>query len=1460
MSTPTLDLILTTDTHPGRYIVTYGTQRYPIEFRPETDVALGDALHRLPQILVGGTDSAKQLGPTELLHTVGTRLWHVLLPNGAPAAVRTSLARDLRQGTATVRLNLPASLAVLPWELLCDPQQAADQGFLALRRPLVRLVTGGADLPLIAPPLRVLLLIAAPPRIEQHRMDVESERAAVEQATRAFREAGLLHLRVEDSVTPPRVLQALMQFKPHIVQYIGYGGYAEEVGGFLEWEDEQGEPFRQSDAKFADLLRPRGVRLVVLQGCETATSDRHTDFTGVAGSLLDAGVPAVLAQQAKFTYESSQRASAMLYTALTSGLSIAEASFALRQALVQAERFDWAVPILRTTAGGAAVFLDTDAAAGGHDPALDQRGAATSLPAPTGVFVGRQVELRALRTLLERAPGSGAVLALITGPGGVGKSTLAAQALRRYGKHYPMALTLSCAGFQGFGLLLKTIAEFLHRQGAPLLLESILPDPKLSPTAKAQVALEELERIGPCLLIIDNLESAQAEDRTLTDPELLDFLHRLLTGLQRSRAIITGRYAVKGLLPNGNFAASLLRLDLDDLSGAEIRQLLARHPALATLGAVVVDTLVAEFGGLPYVYDLLHSQANRQRLAAIIHDIQGRITTEQTQYRATEWAAVRQRVVEFATLDTTVAHLTPAARTLLGQLSVFRRAFPLEAMTQGLGATKAAWQLLLDAALLRYNALNGTYRLHSLTATYATNMLASAALVQARMSAAVWYEQYVNTSHNLLDMLEAHQLFLAVGDAQRAGAIANGVAETLSRFGLYTIWRTLCITTMNTADGSLVAEAQRQLGMIAHDQGQDAEARRCYAECLVSFERLGDQGGRANTLHSLGLIAYDQGLYAEARRLYTESLAIKERLDDQGGRATTLHSLGNIAYQQGQYNEARQLYAECLAIKERLGDQRGRAATLHQLGLIAHHQGQYAEAHQLYAECLAIKERLDDQGGRATILHQLGLIAHDQGQYAEARRLYAESLAITERLGDQGKRAATLHQLGNIAQAQGQYAEARRRYAESLAIMERLGDQGGRANTLHQLGNIAYEQGQYAEAEQHYAECLANFERLGDQGGRVNTLHQLGRIAHDQGLYAEARQLYAECLASFERLGDQRGRANTLHQLGLIAHDQGQDAEARQLYAECLASFERLGDQRGRANTLHSLGLIAYDQGQYNEARRRYTESLAIKERLGDQRGRATTLGQLGRLVSQQGDLVAAVQYIATALAIFEQLRSPQREVTLQMLTTLRQAMGESAFTAAWQEVAGGRAVPVAPPVDPHQDLLQRLVAFIQAPNWNESQRMVTAQPDLLSVAAEALLSQLAEVQKDEATRQLIVQHQRLLARCREVGVPTAFAELQTTQPPAAEDANTIIQQVLQDIYALMLQGTTLQRQQLATQLADLQPQLPADAAPLVAFLGCLSALLRGETVAAVGALEEPFSTLWHDLQAALVRSDTTST
>jgi tetratricopeptide (TPR) repeat protein len=1236
-----------TGQHSGQYVLTFDSSQYLIMLNPEA-VTFNDWLRRLHPVLIGGNDPAEGFGSQEdLLRNVGTWLWQALFPKSAPDRERDALAHALRTGHTPLLFTLPDLLAELPWELLCDPEQSGERGFLARRRPLMRSSPSSTAITPIKPPLRVLLLISSPPSLgENSRVDVESERAAVEQATHQAREEGKLYLRVEDIVTVERVQNALVDFQPHIVHYIGHSVYNAAVGGALLWEDEQGNELPILGLKLTELLCPRNLHAVVLHACQTGRSDARRDVHGVAGTLVKEGIPVILAQQANFTYESSQRASRAWYSALTAKRGFAQALFEVRQVLSLTDRPDWAVPILYgSSASLTPLFEEGTALPGSADPLLKSFGALTDLPTPTGVFVGRHRELRALRLMLENVPGSGPVMALITGPGGVGKSTLAAQAVIRYGKTYKGALTLHCQVYQGIDLFLQNISEFLKRLGMSSFPEQYQPDPKLSREAKIEEAIVTLNAAGPLLLIIDNLESMQNEDQTIRDEAFLHLLQKLLTNLRGGRVFMTGRYALPDLLPQGKFAANLLCLHLDDLSPYETNQLLMRHPTLARLGGPLRNMLLRDFGGLPYVYDLLSSIAAVEDLEQIIYKVRESSTGE---YKVTneerkqqEWQKVDRGVVELATLESIMSQLSEASRTLLTQLSVLRQPFPLAVIEEGLGAERPVWQPLLDWSLLHYDPREQTYRLHSLTKRYAEGLLQEQDQKQTQVRLASWYKHYaIQSSHHLADALEAHHLWRAAGHVQQAGQLVIDLAERLRRLGLYPLLHHLCKEThrdVQQSDKRLTAEVLYQWGATTSLQENYEEAQSLCRQGLEIFAQLGDQSGQANCIHQLGAIAEKQEEYEQAYALYHQCLELLQ-LGDQEGRATVLHSLGNLAYFQRKYEEARNLYQQSLEICEQLGDQSGWANCIHQLAMIAEKQGEYKQARGLYYQSLEIFVQLGDLRGQAISLHQLATIAQNQGEYQQGQDLCQQSLEICEQLGDQHGRANCIHQLAMIAEKQGEYEEARSLYLRCLETFEQLGNRRGRASVQVQLENLAYLQGKDRVEPESYQQSLETFVRLGDQSGQAGVLHQLGMIARSQGKYEEARNFYQQSLEIWERLGEQHERAKVLHNLGNLAYWQGKDKEAQDSYQQSLEILKQLGDQSGQAVVLHQLGMIAENQKKYKEARGLYHQSLEIKGRLGNQSGRAKTLHQLGNLAYRQWKFEEARDLYRQNLEICERL------------------------------------------------------------------------------------------------------------------------------------------------------------------------------------------------------------------------------
>ncbi len=94
--------------------------------------------------------------------------------------------------------------------------------------------------------------------------------------------------------------------------------------------------------------------------------------------------------------------------------------------------------------------------------------------------------------------------------------------------------------------------------------------------------------------------------------------------------------------------------------------------------------------------------------------------------------------------------------------------------------------------------------------------------------------------------------------------------------------------------------------------------------------------------------------------------------------------------------------------------------------------------------------------------------------------------------------------------------------------------------------------------------------------------------------------------------------------------------------------------------------------------------------------------------------------------------------------------------------------------------LLETLQQFIQADTWDESQRILEAHPELLEDRTLTLLDDLikgAQQQNNENAVRLFQEHRALLERCRQVGIPRAFAEKRL--PP---DIPPELREVLQEL------------------------------------------------------------------------------
>ena len=247
----------------------------------------------------------------------------------------------------TLCLSGSPELIDVPWEYLFD-----DPDFLAVSAftPVVRyLDLPRAHRPLsVAPPLRLLGVVSSP--AEYERLDVERERDNLERALSGLTSTGAVELHWLERPTLGALLKTL-QYQPfHGLHYIGHGTFDRTAErGVLLFENDEGWAQPVSGDKLGMILHDfSSLRLAVLNACEGARAGRTDPFAGVAGSLVNRDIPAVVAMQFEISDEAAIVFSRGFYEPLAAGSPVDESLAAARLAML-AERSDdieWGTPVL----------------------------------------------------------------------------------------------------------------------------------------------------------------------------------------------------------------------------------------------------------------------------------------------------------------------------------------------------------------------------------------------------------------------------------------------------------------------------------------------------------------------------------------------------------------------------------------------------------------------------------------------------------------------------------------------------------------------------------------------------------------------------------------------------------------------------------------------------------------------------------------------------------------------------------------------------------------------------------------------------------------------------------------------------------------------------------------------------------------------------------------------------------
>jgi predicted ATPase/DNA-binding SARP family transcriptional activator len=668
-----------------------------------------------------------------------------------------------------------------------------------------------------------------------------------------------------------------------------------------------------------------------------------------------------------------------------------------------------------------------------------------ALPAFSGNLYGRDEDCR---WLLAKLRSKSTMLLTLTGPGGVGKTRLAAELSHQMAEqlHEKLAF-VSLADITDAEMIPFAILHAFHLH-VPKQIEPV------------QAMAEFLEG-APVLLVLDNFEQLM--------PAGIEEIRILRNRIPNLTLLITSRH-VLGLEGEQTFAVLPLPLPSDTtrqgtypatvqkrsllncdalLQNAGIQLFIERAQALradfqiTSRNAADLAKICTYLEGMPLAIELAASWVNVLTPSQMLKRFQFPVCTLGSRRRD---ISPRHRTVQ-DTVAWSYRLLSPALQQHLRILSIFRGGWTLEALT----------------------AITGTW--------------------EGKETA----ESEDRTSEDFVEILaELQERSLIFAHEEKSGG------EIRMRYRMLESVREFCFDLMSPEEMQVGRQrhadfffAFSQLARQDYDTERQAHAVSSlsadYENVLAAMDWLLNSNATdasrnalqvANNLYGMWSL---RGMNSEGKHYLDRALAHTSNRTPCAERATALNAVARLYSEFGDNERALTCMYEGLAIRREIGRDGVIGSSLNSIGGVLQLLGRWEEAFESYQQAAELFRRDGRISHVAIALRNMGLVCMAQGDFDGVDRYVRESLEICRRERFTHGIYAALGTLANLAYLAGRLAQARDRYEECRDFFQETEDVSGLAATLSNLGRLYHDLDEKSKSIEALSEAFVLTQKIGDK-------------------------------------------------------------------------------------------------------------------------------------------------------------------------------------------------------------------------------------------------------------------------------------------------------------------------------------------------------------------------------------------
>ncbi len=619
------------------------------------------------------------------------------------------------------------------------------------------------------------------------------------------------------------------------------------------------------------------------------------------------------------------------------------------------------------------------------------------LPSANSPLIGREIDLSDIAYLLSQPHGQ---MITLTGPGGIGKTSLALQAMRD-----------NAAGFEQVHFIPLEVVKVAA--GVPLKIAEVA-NLTLQASSSVIEQLTESLKDKKIMLLLDNFEHVL---------DSATFVAELVARCPQLKILITSRERLnleeEHLLAVSGLPLPQMTHTLDEALATASAKLFVERARRVQLHFDVnqkdlpnLVSLCQRLGGVPLALELAAVWVRVMSLEEIDKELAKSLDLLESQSRNRTERHRSLRAAFYHAWDL----LNSKEQEALKALSIFRGGFTREAASVVTGVPMVLMASLVDKSLLR--SVDGRFDFHPLLHEYITKQ-------------------------GLLgrDIPEKHSRYYLylLEDMEKS---IRGSAD--KSFGKLELELPNCFAAWEWAVHQRKTEwllaARAMLTTFFDETGRYQEGDGFYTESLA---RLKEQSINPRFLSYLlgdqAWCVYMLSDFARASLLAQEALELARSTNDVSGMAKALNVLSCITTDTGQLEMAKSYYQELLEIARKENNSYQLGIVLMNMAGLQADIGDYQAAEQAYQEALQLARDDQDKFTEAGILNGLGTVLLETGRVSEAIEFHQQSRRLSKTLGLETSEMYSLRYLTQALMAADRLQEAKEVAQQGLLIAHKTG-------------------------------------------------------------------------------------------------------------------------------------------------------------------------------------------------------------------------------------------------------------------------------------------------------------------------------------------------------------------------------------------------------------------------------------